>query len=76
MMREFFLWCSIINIALLMFSFLLFCLGRNWIFRVHTKWYRIPEENFDALWYAVMGFYKICIILFNVVPYIVLLIVG
>lgn len=76
MMREMFLWCSIINIVLLLLSFVLFWLGHDWIYRVHTKWYKLSEETFDAIWYSIMAFFKICILLFNVVPYLALLIIG
>ncbi|MDD5458956.1 MAG: hypothetical protein PHF37_06160 [Phycisphaerae bacterium] len=74
--REMLLWCSIINIGLLLWSFVFFLLGRSWIYRVHSKWYKVSEEKFDAIWYSVLAFYKIGILLFNVVPYIALLIVG
>ena len=73
--RQMLLWCSIINIGLLLISFMIFLAGRGWIYRVHTKWFRLSEEKFDAMWYGILGFYKICVIVFNVVPYIALCIV-
>jgi len=73
---SFFLWCSIINMGLLMVSFVVFSLGRNFMYRMHSKWYDISKEQFSALVYAGLMFYKICIIFFNIVPYIVLRIIG
>ena len=73
---DFFLWSSVINLGLLMLSFLAFSLGGNFIYRIHGKWYDIPKEEFNAIIYSGMMFYKICILFFNVVPYIVLRILG
>jgi hypothetical protein len=69
---DFFLWSSIINLGLLLVSFTAFTLGRNFIYRMHSKWYDITKEQFSAIVYAGLMFYKICIIFFNIVPYIVL----
>ena len=73
---DFLLWSSVINLGLLMLSFLAFSLGGNFIYRIHGKWYDIPKEEFNAIIYSGMMFYKICILFFNVVPYIVLRILG
>jgi len=76
LLRAFFMWCSIINIVLLLLSFAFFWLGGEWIYRMHSKWFKIPREQFDALWYGILGFWKISIFLFNIVPYVVLCIIG
>ena len=73
---DFLLWSSIINLGLLLISFLAFTLGRDFIYRVHGKWYDIKKEEFNTIIYSGMMFYKICILFFNVVPYIVLRIIG
>jgi len=72
---DFLLWSAIINLGLLMISFLAFTLGRNFIYRVHGKWYDIKKEEFNTIIYSGMMFYKICILFFNIVPYIVLRII-
>jgi hypothetical protein len=72
---DFLLWSSIINLGLLLISFLAFTLGRDFIYRVHGKWYDIKKEEFNTIIYSGMMFYKICILFFNVVPYIVLRII-
>ena len=74
--RNFLAWCSVINIGLLLFWWLWFMLGHDFIFRFHGKWFKLSEEQFDAIHYALMGFFKIGIFLFNVVPYFALRIVG
>ena len=69
-------WCSVINIGLLLFWLLWFMLGHDFIFRFHRKWFKLSEEQFDVIHYALMGFFKVGIFLFNVIPYFALRIVG
>jgi hypothetical protein len=74
-LREFLLWCMVINVGLLIFSFLLILLARDWIYRFQGKMFRLPEEKVASTWYKSLAFYKILIIVFNVVPYIALRII-
>ena len=76
MIREALLWCSIINIGLFLWWFLFFTLAHDWIYRFHEKWFKLPVDKFDAIHYAGMAFFKICIFLFNIVPYFALRIAG
>jgi hypothetical protein len=70
--QGFLLWSAIINLGLLILSFLAFTFGSDFIYRVHGKWYDIKKDQFNAIVYSGMMFYKICILFFNIVPYIVL----
>jgi len=77
-LREFFLWCTIINVSLLVVSFGIcagFGLG-DWIYRMHGRFFSMSRESFNVAIYAFLGLYKILIFVFNLVPYIALLIVG
>ncbi|MDD5070864.1 MAG: hypothetical protein PHV17_09065 [Candidatus Omnitrophica bacterium] len=65
-------WCCLINFGLLFFSFFMICFFGDFIFKVHGKWFKLPREKFDATIYSMLGGYKILIIFFNLVPYIVL----
>jgi len=75
-MREFLLWCTIINFGLLIVWWLGFVVARDWMHRLHGKWFRLSDERFDAAHYTGMAVFKIGIMLFNLVPLIVLYIVG
>jgi hypothetical protein len=46
------------------------------MYRLHARWFRLPAEQFDAIHYAAMAIYKIGIILFNLVPYVALVIAA
>jgi len=74
--RNFLLWCTVINYGVLLVWFLLFALAHDWIQRLHGKWFRLSSDQFDALHYAGMAIFKIGIILFNLVPLVVLFIIG
>ena len=74
-MKSVLLWCLVINMGLLIWWFLIFTFAHDWIYRMHGKWFKIPVETFDAIHYAGIAFFKICIFVFYLVPYIALLIV-
>ena len=75
-MQAFFMWSTIINVALLAVSFVICAAARDWIYSVHSRWFPISREAFHVAIYSFLGLYKILILMFNVVPYVALLIVG
>jgi Family of unknown function (DUF6868) len=75
-LRDALLWCTVIDYGVLVVWFLFFILAHDSMHRLHGRWFRLSVEQFDALHYADMAVYKIGIILFNVVPYVALRIVG
>ncbi len=75
-LTTFFMWCTILNFALLSLSSL-FCLcAGDWAYRIHSKWFSISRETFNVAIYSFLALYKILIFVFNLIPYIALLIVG
>ncbi|MFC1890712.1 DUF6868 family protein [Thermodesulfobacteriota bacterium] len=74
--RDFFAWCSVINIGLLLWWFLIITFARDWVYRTHSKWSKISVDSFNTIHYGGMLFFKIAIFLFNLVPYFALRIVG
>lgn len=75
-LRMFFMWCTIINGLLLVIS-ALFCLcGADWVYRMHSKWFPISRNAFNVAMYGFLGFFKILVLIFNLVPYLALLILG
>ena len=53
-----------------------FSCSPHWILRVHGRWFRLSRDQFDALHYGGMSIFKIGIILFNLVPFVVLSMLG
>ena len=74
--RDVFMWCTIINMGMLMLWFVMFMLAGDWIHRFHSKWFPMSREAFNVTHYAGMGLYKLAIFLLNLVPFLALLIVG
>lgn len=65
-------WCTAINFGFLMFWFVFYLLLHDFAFRVHGKMFRLTEAQFNGFNYAGMITYKMAIILFNLVPFLVL----
>ena len=65
-------WCAVLNIGLLLYWLVLLKFAHEWVYRFHSRWFELSRQTFDAIHYAGMAFYKICIFLFNLTPYLVL----
>lgn len=76
MLTKFFMWCTILNMGLLMFSFLILAFIGEFVYKMHSKWFPMPRETFNVVLYSFIGMYKITVIVFNAVPWIVLTIIG
>ena len=74
--RAFFMWCTVINGAILIFSSVILIFGANFVYRMHSRWFVMPRETFNAVIYGFVGFYKVMFITFNLVPYLALSIMG
>ena len=74
--REFFMWCTILNLALLLFSSLMCMCMKDWAYKIHSKLFCISRETFNVAFYSFLGIYKLLVFVFSVVPYIALSIIG
>ena len=72
----FFMWCTIINGGILMLWTMFFVFAPDFVYRVQSKWFPIPRETYNVVVYAFLGAFKIVFIVFNIVPYVTLLIIG
>lgn len=69
-------WCTVINFSILLAWGLGFMLARDWIYRMHSRFFRITKAQFETIQYAGMAFFKISLLIFNLIPYIALRITG
>ena len=74
--RHVLLWSAVINYGILLVWFLVFMLGHDWLRHLHGRWFRLSDEQFDALHYGSMAVYKIGVLLFNLTPLLALSILG
>jgi len=75
-LTDFFMWCSIINMGILIFLALVFLLAPNLTYRLQSRFIPISRETFDMIYYSFMGFFKVIVLVFNVVPWIALEIIA
>ena len=76
MLTRFFMWCTILNMGLLVLSSLILTFAGDFVYRIHSKWFPMPRETFNVAIYSFVGLFKIVWLVFNLVPYVALLIVG
>jgi hypothetical protein len=74
--RDMLAWCTVINMIILLLWVIAFLNARDWMYSIHRKWFALSEEAFDIAHYAGMGLFKTAFIVFNLVPYLALRIVG
>jgi len=68
--------CFLGGMGLLMVWFAMFVFAGDGIYQVHSRWFQIPRETFDAIHYAVMAATKIAIVLFFLLPCIAIKLVS
>jgi hypothetical protein len=67
-LKPFLLYCTLINYVVLLVWFAAFTLAHDFVYRLHSRWFALPVETFDAIHYGGMAVYKIGVLLFNLVP--------
>jgi len=75
-MTSFFLWCTILNGALLVLWTTMCIFAPDLVYRTQSKWFPIPRETYNVVMYAFLGLFKIVFLVFNLVPLVALLIMG
>lgn len=71
-LTDFLLYSLVINYLILIIWFVLFVFAKDWMKPVHGQWFKLSDQQFDAIHYGGMALYKIGILLFNLTPYIAL----
>jgi hypothetical protein len=74
MLRDFFMWCLIINAGLLVGSMALCLVLRDLIYKIHSALFPMSREEFNRAIYMLFTIYKILLIVFAAVPYVAILI--
>ena len=72
LLKEFFMWMTVVNLGLFMWMAIMCMLAKGFIYRVHGKLFGLSQETVNAMLYGFLGFYKIVFIVFVLVPWIAL----
>ena len=75
-LTTFFMWCTIINGGLLVLWTTIYMMAPDLVYRTQSTFFPIPRETFDVVFYSFIGLFKIVFLVFVVVPYVALLIIG
>ena len=73
--RAFFMWCTVINLGLLGSCCLVWVFLRDFSYQMNNRMFSISRETFNVAFLSFIGLFKIFVIVFNVVPYVALLII-
>lgn len=73
--REFLLYCTLINYGILLIWFGAFLVAHDWIYMMHSRWFKMSAARFDEINYLSIAIYKLGIMVFNLVPLIALYII-
>ena len=75
-LTSFFMWCTILNMGLLILTSVMCIFFADFSFRMNHKYFSISREAFNVVMVCFIGIFKIFVIVFNFVPYLALLIIG
>lgn len=75
-LTAFFMWCSVINGALLIFWSLLIILAPDTVYRLQSRWFPISRDSYQLAMYAFLGLFKVVYLVFNLVPFIALKLIA
>ena len=75
-LTAFFGWCSVINVAVLIFSSLMLAAMKDSITVFHSKLFGVSRDNLATMYFQYLGNYKIAIFIFNLVPYLALKLIS
>ena len=71
-LTEFLGWCTVINFVLLAFAAISLMAMRSWIASLHSRMFKVSEEDLSRYYFQYIGDYKRLVIVFNLAPYIAL----
>ena len=75
-LTEFFGWSAVINIALLLLSTVAITLGGEAATKTHQRLFGLDEQSVKQAYFRYLSQFKILTIVFSIVPYIALKMMG
>ena len=74
--KMFFMWCTIISMGLLILTSIACIFLSDFSYRMNNIAFSISREAFNVVLFSFVALFKIVVIVFNLVPYIALTIIG
>ncbi len=73
-MTHFFGWCLLINSVVLLITTVGFKLARKKVVDIHSQMFGVESSELSKIYFKYLANYKLLVIVFNLVPFITLLI--
>ena len=71
--KNFLLWCTVLNYGILLLWSVLFRWAHDWHYNLTKSWFSdLSAESYDMVNLFGIAFYKLAVMVFNLVPYIAL----
>jgi len=74
--REILGWSTALNLGLLVLSSLVLVIAGSSIKHLHARMFDLSEEDLSRAYFQYLAQYKIAILIFNLIPYLAIRIVG
>lgn len=65
-------WCTVINLAMYLFTVLALLVFREPVKKLHSKFFAVSSEKLDELYFNYLGSFKMAILFLNIAPYVAL----
>ena len=72
LLTQFIAWFTLINYALLLILWLAMLVMRDFVISIHSATMHVPKPELPRLYFQFFAFYKVLILTFGLVPYLVL----
>jgi len=69
-------WCTVLNLGVLILAALALVVAGKPIKRLHARLFQLSEDDLSRAYFQYLAQYKIAILVFNLIPYLALRIVG
>lgn len=73
-LRDVLIWSLVSNYVILLVWFTAITLAHDRVYRLHTRWFQLSRETFDAIHYGAMAVFKVGVLLLNLAPLVAILI--
>lgn len=75
-LMKFFLWNSVFSIGLILLWTVIFATSADFVYEMHSKLFTVSRENFNAIIYGLIGFFKMLTLTFNIFPLFAMLVIN
>lgn len=74
--KAFFMWCTIIDAGILLAASVMCIFFADFSYRMNHRFFAISREAFNVVIVAFIGLFKIFILVFNIAPWVALMIIS